>query len=167
MPPRTKYGSVGDFHGIASKHPLYFRWINMLRRCYEPNFHGYMAYGGRGVTVEPFLRVFANYASFVETLPNYENLVKEPSKWQIDKDQNGGYEYSRKTIRIVSSAENLELENSRKRIPVYQICPDGTTHWFDSIYSAANATGVHRGNIARAVRTGYKAGGSEWRCAVD
>ena len=140
----------------------------MLRRCYEPSFHGYEAYGGRGVTVEPFLQVFSNYVSFVEQLPNYERLIKEPGKWQIDKDKNGGKEYSRQTIQIVRSSENLEIENVKKRMPVYMICADGSKEKFDSISEAERVTGIHRGNIARSARTHKsKAGGFDWRYASD
>ena len=44
MSKPTKYGVRGNYNGKASEHPLYFRWMNMLRRCYEPTFHSYEAY---------------------------------------------------------------------------------------------------------------------------
>jgi hypothetical protein len=31
--------------------PTYRSWTAMLRRCYNPNWHKYEAYGGRGITV--------------------------------------------------------------------------------------------------------------------
>lgn len=140
----------------------------MLRRCYEPTFDGYEAYGGRGVSVEPFLQVFANYVSFVETLPNYDRLLEDPSSWQIDKDKNGGSEYSRRTLQIVRSSENLEIENAKKRLPVYMICADGSPKRFDSACDAERVTGIHRGNISRSARTEkIKAGGFDWRYAID
>lgn len=42
MPPRS--------HGL-SKHPLYRRWQDIKRRCYDPNFRPYPYYGGVGVTM--------------------------------------------------------------------------------------------------------------------
>lgn len=165
MPPKTKYGSRGKFDGNISEHPLYFRWMNMLRRCYEPKFHGYKSYGGKGVTVEPYLQVFSNYVDFVSSLPNYKELVEHPAEWQIDKDICGGNIYSRKTIKIIPSRVNLEAENAAKRIPVYRTLSDGSKDVYKSITDASVQTGIHRGNIARSLRTGYKAGGYAWGCA--
>lgn len=165
MSKPTKYGVRGNYNGKASEHPLYFRWMNMLRRCYEPTFHSYEAYGGRGVTVEPFLQVFENYVNFVSALPNYEKLVAAPQDWQIDKDENGGGVYSRKTIQIVPARKNLELENREKRMPVYRVMDNGKVERFESITVAEKLTGIHRGNIARSARTHFKAGGYKWRYA--
>ena len=165
MAAPTKYGYSRSFNGKASEHFLYFRWMNMLRRCYEPAFHGYKAYGGKGVTVEPYLQNFANYVDFVSTLPNYEKLVKSPSDWQIDKDGKGGNIYSRETIQIIRAEENLNLENSKKRMPVYKISKDGAKEYFDSISDAEKETGIWRGNIARAMKKGYVAGGFRWEAA--
>lgn len=37
-------------HG-HSHNPLYFVWASMIDRCYNPKFHDYHNYGGRGITV--------------------------------------------------------------------------------------------------------------------
>ena len=37
-------------HGLRS-HPLYGRWLSMLRRCYNKNNDEYHNYGGRGIRV--------------------------------------------------------------------------------------------------------------------
>ena len=161
MPPKSKYGVRGNYTGVASEHPLYFRWMNMLRRCYEPSFHGYNAYGGRGVTVEPYLQNFANYVDFVSSLPNYNHLIRDPLHWQIDKDASGGNVYSRDTLQIIPAELNLAIENSAKRVPVYRVV-DGKIERFESLCAAERETGIHRGNIARSARTGYKAGGYQW-----
>ena len=34
------------------KHPLYVKWDNFIRRCYNPNNPYYHNYGGRGITVD-------------------------------------------------------------------------------------------------------------------
>ena len=141
--------------------------MNMLRRCYEPTFHCYNSYGGKGVTVEPFLREFSNYADFVSKLPNYENLLSNPDEWQIDKDEKGGCVYSRETLQIIPTSKNLELENSKKRMPVYRVLPDGTEERFESVADAENYTGIWRGNISRSARTKWKAGGFKWWYAND
>ena len=165
MPKKTKYGLRGNFKGNASEHPLYFRWMNMLRRCYEPTFYGYESYGGKGVTVEPFLQVFSNYVEFVSGLPHYDDFLLSPKDWQIDKDGRGGDVYSRLTIQIIPSAENLEIENAAKRIPIFRVDELGNRQFYPSISEAERITGIWRGNIARAVRTGYSAGGYKWESA--
>ena len=38
-------------HGLADKHPLYFTWKNMKKRCNYPNASEYENYGGRGICV--------------------------------------------------------------------------------------------------------------------
>lgn len=162
MPKKTKYGSRGEYSGNASEHLLYFRWINMLRRCYEPSFHGYESYGGKGVTVEPYLQVFANYEKHISSLPNYDKLIEDPSNWQIDKDENGGNIYSRETIQIVPSSKNLEIENAKKRVSVFRVLDNGEKEVFESISEAEKKTGIWKGNIARSIKRGYLAGGYRW-----
>lgn len=38
-------------HHGQTKHPLYFTWVSMLRRCYNPKHKHFESYGGRGITV--------------------------------------------------------------------------------------------------------------------
>lgn len=37
-------------HGLT-KHPLYMKWVDMIRRCYDPRQKYYFHYGGRGIKV--------------------------------------------------------------------------------------------------------------------
>lgn len=46
-----------------SKHPLYFIWKGMLRRCFNPNSHAWNQYGGRGITVSEEWLDFEAFAS--------------------------------------------------------------------------------------------------------
>ena len=160
------YG-VGKADGVsfpASKHPLYWRWVNMIGRCYYKKHCQYRSYGGKGVGVEDYLKDFGNYVDFVSRLPNYNNLLCEPEKWQIDKDEFGGKNYSRETIQIVTSKRNLEIENCTKIVPVLMLDSDyNVVSSFASICEAGEKTGIHKGNIARSVHTGCRAGGYFWR----
>lgn len=38
-------------HGL-SKHPIYYAYYDMLKRCYNPDADGYKYYGGRGIQVK-------------------------------------------------------------------------------------------------------------------
>jgi len=40
----------GRKHGL-SEHPLYGRWVNMIRRCYSPVDSAHRLYGAKGITV--------------------------------------------------------------------------------------------------------------------
>lgn len=159
-------GCMGEIDGVADKHPLYFRWTNMLGRCYSENHPHYKSYGAKGIYVEDYLKCFSNYVGFVSSLKNYQKMVNHPTEWQIDKDKNGGKIYSRKTICIIPSYENLEMENSKKRIMVDMISKQSMiVATFESISEAESKTGIHRGNIARSVRGGGFAGGYRWEAS--
>lgn len=153
----------------ASNHPLYWRWVNMIGRCYSEKHIHYKSYGAKGIKVEPYLLSFKNYVEFISTLDNYSELLKHPSEWQIDKDikNDSCNNYFRGNIKIVRREENLEEENSRKRFKIKMIDKNGNVlKIFESITVAEKETGIHRGNIARTVRGQSKtAGGYRWEKA--
>lgn len=160
-------GFIGELDGIASNHPLYYRWTGMVGRCYSKKHPQYKSYGAKGIFVEPYLLNFSNYVSFVSSLDNYNHLINNPDKWQIDKDKKGGKCYSRDTISIIPARENLEIEISKRQCPVKMLNKDGTLiKVFPSITAAEKETGIHRGNIARGVRAGFSAGGYKWELAL-
>ena len=153
----------------ASNHPLYWRWVNMIGRCYSEKHIHYKSYGAKGIKVEPYLLSFKNYVEFISTLDNYSELLKHPNEWQIDKDikNDSCNNYFRGNIKIVRREENLEEENSRKRFKIKMIDKNGNVlKIFESITVAEKETGIHRGNIARTVRGQSKtAGGYRWEKA--
>jgi hypothetical protein len=52
------------------EHPIYVVWVDMKRRCNNPNDVGYMNYGGRGISYCARWRHFANFAE--DMFPTYE-----------------------------------------------------------------------------------------------
>nr|DAS92568.1 MAG TPA: homing endonuclease [Caudoviricetes sp.] len=101
-----------NFHfGIPNeKHPLYKRWLSMTQRCTTPSHNMYHNYGGRGITIEPYLRDFIQYAEYVLSLPNCPSVF--PTKMEIDRiDNNGNYE--RGNLRWVTKAQNSA--NARRK----------------------------------------------------
>jgi hypothetical protein len=163
-----------SIYGIAimdvdngTKHLLYFRWLNMIGRCYSENHVQYAHYGKKGYIVEDYLLKLSNYIKFIETLPNYDKLKANPKLYEIDKDIKTNRQdkiYSRETISIVLREDNLEEENQNKRIKTYQYDLEyNLINKFDSITDAEKSTGVHRGNIARNIRKQARsAGGFIW-----
>lgn len=158
-------GNANKTNFPAYKHPLYWRWVNMISRCYNKKAPQYKSYGAKGVYVEDFLLDFANYVSFVSKLPNYDNLLCDPDKWQIDKDEYGGLCYSRKTIQIIPASKNIRIENSKKEKQVEMIDNNGCTiRVFSSFCQAEKETGISKRNISRASKNGTRAGKYFWRC---
>lgn len=159
-------GYLGKYGHRADKHPLYYRWTNMLGRCYSKNHSGFTSYGAKGVYVSDELHDFSNYVKAVSSLKNYNRLIASPKQWDIDKDILSGTCYSPNTLKIIPKSANIEIENKSKRIPVQMIDACGNTiSNFSSITEAEQLTGIHKGNIARSVRQGYMAGGYLWRAA--
>lgn len=171
-------GSVSDYSHIsvcgigitgfknASKHILYYRWSNMLGRCYDENHKGYKSYGAKGCYVEDYLLDFRNYISFVESLENYNLLIDNPKDYHIDKDLKSSNEkcYSRETLSIITKEKNIEIENESRKIKVEAYDLNGNFMGsFASITVASKMTGIQAGNIARTVRMESKtAGGYVW-----
>jgi len=148
----------------ASKHPLYWRWVNMIGRCYNPKHCQYKSYGAKGIYVEQQLLNFAEYVKLVSSLPNYDNLLCDPEKWDIDKDMKGGKCYSKETLSIVRKAKNVKIENQKKKrlVGMYSLCGE-KLEAFNSVGEAELKTGISRGGISRSARKGCCAGGYKWR----
>jgi DNA-binding CsgD family transcriptional regulator len=71
---------VATRHG-NSAHPLYVRWVNMHKRCYDPASNRYYRYGARGITVCDRWHDFEMYLE--DVLPTYrEGLTLD----RVDND---------------------------------------------------------------------------------
>ncbi|MGL5345725.1 MAG: hypothetical protein ACRDA3_00070 [Peptostreptococcaceae bacterium] len=149
-----------------TKHFLFMRWMNMIGRCYCKSHAQYRSYGAKGIVVEEYLRTFSNYIEFVSRLDGYDLMVRNPSKYQIDKDIAEGScrNYYRKNLKIVLSSENIEEENRERRLKVrMKDSDDNIICVFESMTEAERETGIHRGNIARTARGESNfAGGYKW-----
>lgn len=148
----------------ASMHPLYERWRSMLNRCYCKSSPSYQQYGAKGVIVSEELLNFRNYIEIVSQLPHYEDLLREPQKWDIDKDLKSVNKiYSKDTITIMDHIENIKVSSQRK--PVEQIDLDGNlVAVYASRQEAEEQTGIHAPNIIAAIQGKTKtAGGYYWK----
>ena len=68
-------------------HPLYTRWLSMNARCNNPNNCNYKNYGGRGISISREFKDFQVYATYLESLKDYD-----PDNKQVDRiDPNGNY----------------------------------------------------------------------------
>ena len=59
-----------------TRHPLFWRWIGMMNRCYKKRAESFKNYGARGITVCKRWHDFSNFAE--DMLPSYkEGLTLE------------------------------------------------------------------------------------------
>jgi hypothetical protein len=71
-------------HGLADNHPQYSAWLNMRRRCSNPDHPHYKYYGGRGIRVCKEWECFATYLN---------DVGERPKGMSLDRiDNNGNYE---------------------------------------------------------------------------
>lgn len=93
-------------HGHKSDR-LYQTWVDMLGRCYNPNFRNFVDYGGRGITVCDEWTSFDRFRADVGPHPGEGFSIDrvdndggyEPSnvKWSTKKEQNGN---TRRSVHV-------------------------------------------------------------------
>ena len=120
-------GYIGDFEGYTHSKEniiLYSTWKHMIQRCYNQNNKDYHLYGGAGVTVDVRWYNFSNFFEDAKLLPGYENKIKYPDIYCLDKDYlqmnipNEQRIYSKNTCIWISTYDNITLkgrENSTSK----------------------------------------------------
>lgn len=67
---KERTGNATRVHGLKD-HPLYRKWKDMKKRCYNPNVKDYKDYGGRGIVVcEEWKNNFKAYFDYISSLEN-------------------------------------------------------------------------------------------------
>lgn len=96
---------------LKTKHPLYYNWRAMMRRCYDINSHNYHRYGGRGIKV---CEEWHDFWKFAEDIGE----KKDPSLTvdRIDNDK----DYSKKNCRLATQKE--QVVNRSMTIMVGDLC---------------------------------------------
>lgn len=143
-------GIVGD--PKLCKHPLYYRWLSMIHRCYLKNYVGYENYGALGVVVSDEWKDLRNYIKDMESKDNYDKLLNEG--WELDKDLSGKKIYSNETTVIISPYDNSmerihRAGTTRDKTPILQFdLNNNFIEEYDSITEASKITGISLSNIA-------------------
>lgn len=84
---KNRRSASSDFAERIAEHPLYQIWMDMRRRCNNPNKHAYKYYGGRGIKVCDRWNGDNGFENFVS------DMGERPGKeYSIDRiDVNGDY----------------------------------------------------------------------------
>ncbi len=97
------------------RYSIYWRWKNMMKRCFSPKNPDYSNYGGRGITVVAPLIIFEDYKLYVESLDKPKGFCYN-REWQLDRINNDG-NYEIGNLRWVTAKENLENSRNKKNNP--------------------------------------------------
>ena len=103
------FGFITDLKTVnkdGSKVWSYYRWLDVIQRCYNQNSNSYKNYGAKGVIVCEEWKLFSNFKRWFD-----ENYIEG---YEIDKDLGGGKIYSPETCRFISKKEN-RVESSKRR----------------------------------------------------
>jgi len=108
---RIKVGLNNLIHGNARKHNRskeFTAWISMKQRCYDPNYHNFERYGGRGIKVcQRWLDSFENFLNDVGKAPEDE--------YTLDRINNDG-NYEPKNVRWATWEEQNNNQSTSKRL---------------------------------------------------
>ena len=89
VPNIAGVGFLGSFEGkvtVPNVIIFYRPWNDMMNRCYNVTDEDYPMYGALGITVDPRWYNFGNFFEDAKTLPGYENKLREPTMYNLDKD---------------------------------------------------------------------------------
>ena len=117
----AKYGINDMSRGWYSENKLnktiYGRWKTKIHRCHNPKMERYKYYGAKGYYVEASLHYLSNYVDTLKKDPLWNDFVKNPDIYDIDKDMSQQGEdikvYSPSTIRIILKSDNVREGNTR------------------------------------------------------
>jgi hypothetical protein len=105
------------------RHPLYNRWKDLKKRCYNPRSKSYHNYGGRGIKVCDRWRVsFSNFLSdmgdsftpgkTIDRIDNDGDYCKENCRWATPVEQCGN---TRKNRIVVVGGSGVHLSELGRR----------------------------------------------------
>lgn len=107
---------VGDAN-VYSHDPfwqdVYQTWFSMIRRCYNPEYHAYGNYGGRGVFVDDSWLVFSDFYKDVQSIENWSLKKAFPRDYSLDKDFYCSNKYSKDTCiwaNAIEQSVNFSLD---------------------------------------------------------
>lgn len=98
----------GDTSGGGTASRLYYGWINMKQRCFNPNIRAYKYYGNKGITVcKEWLNSYQAFKWWAILNGYQENLT-------IDRIDSGG-NYEPSNCQWITISENVKKSKNIKK----------------------------------------------------
>ena len=91
---------------------LYKNWYDMIRRCYIKSSSQYKYYGALGKRVCDRWLTYSNYRTDIERLPRWQDKMREPRRYHLDKDYYGSDHYAPDVCVFLDLKENIMYNNS-------------------------------------------------------
>ena len=134
-------------HGMSNT-PTYYVWINMRRRCENPNNPAYKYYGGRGISVCIRWNSFGNF---------YEDMGKKPEGLTLERiNNNGNYKPGNCEWVTWKKQLNNRRPHSSGRVKQRWFCAwhkNSTTQYLSNNQCEfARKWGLRQGAISRCLR---------------
>jgi hypothetical protein len=131
LPPNTRHR--------MTKTREYATWCRIRERCYNPQYHSYKYYGGRGIKVcERWLECFENF---------FEDVGPRPSvKHSLERINNNG-DYSPENCQW---ATKIQQANNKRNIKKYEFNGELKT-----IANWARVVRIQKGTIFWRIRNGW------------
>jgi len=104
---------------------LYKNWYDMINRCYNPKASQYKYYGEKGMRVVDEWLIYANYRKDIKMLPRWQDKMRSPRQFHLNKDYFGHSFYSPDNCVFLNHKENI-LYNSSSYYHVYDVEQDQT-----------------------------------------
>jgi hypothetical protein len=141
-------GYLEDPTLIKDNRKLHRKWMNMIKRCYNPKWEHYQYYGGRGVIVSDRWLSFKNFLEDVVKLDGYSNNL---DNLELDKDLLGnGFLYSKGTCCWLTPEENKRINATRY---LYAVEKDGVVFTFLNSSEFMRQNGIkNQGNFNSMLR---------------
>ena len=106
-------GIIGNVEN-AAKHPLYFTWMLMIKRCFITDSKDYSFCGARGITMDWNWRVFHRFIKDAVNMPGYD-IVKTQKNSTIYLHENCK-EYNSENCSFICSDLLRSLRKNTKKV---------------------------------------------------
>lgn len=105
---------------------LYYAWINMKTRCYNPNYYLFKNYGGKGISICEEWHDFINFKDWslnngysrelsIDRINNNKNYCPDNCRWvtmkvqQNNRTNNNRITYNGETLTLKQWSEKLKI----------------------------------------------------------
>lgn len=122
---------------------IFKNWYDMINRCYNQKASNYKYYGMKNVKVCDRWLCYENYRNDIEKLPRWQDKIREPKNYSLDKDYFGSNVYAPDVCIFLHSSENRIYNSSS----FYKVYNNDECLYFLNHNQIANFLGFTRKNV--------------------